>query len=440
MSHPRSSAVCQNKNQKKERTMKAFTVHTIAGLLAVGLAFGVNFAQAQAGTLDPNFGTDGIVTTIFTGAGSPVMMPIGAIQQASGNIVVLSQFDFVGDVGTQIGLTRYTSTGKLDTTFGTKGSTITNFSSFTFDPFAFALEPNGKLLVAGSVSGTDTFGLAQFTANGLLDTTFGTDGVATAVTGADFPSAFLLQPNGQILMGGFHDGGKKTPGALSLVRFNSNGALDATFGTAGIALVSPAPVLGPQALALLSNGDYLAVGENEEGTSGTVVELSSTGVLLPSVIAGTLTARSPLPGLESTPTIFESDGDYLVASLHCEEDSDCGPTNTKVRLFGETGVLNSGFSSTPFKFGTGGSETPQALAVQSNGQVVVGGFIANSSPIFGGIARLDTNGDLDTTFGNGGTLTVDNGVNALLIDTNGDILAIEGTGNDGIVVAAYLAN
>jgi len=75
-----------------------------------------------------------------------------------------------------------------------------------------------------------------------------------------------------------------------------------------------------------------------------------------------------------------------------------------------------------------------------NGQVVVGGFIANASPIFGGIARLDANGDLDTTFGNGGTVTVDNDVTALLIDTNGDIRAIEGTGNDGIVVAAYLAN
>jgi len=263
--------VCSEQNlnnlNKEEKIMKTFSFHTIAGLLAVGLAFGVNFAQAQAGTLDPKFGTDGTETTIFTGAGSPVMMPVGAVQQASGDIVVLSQFDFVADSGTQIGLTRYTAAGKLDPTFGSKGSTITNFSSFTFDPLAFALEPNGKILVAGFVSGTDTFGLAQFTANGVLDTTFGTDGVATAVTGADFPSVFLLQPNGQILMGGFHDGGKKTPGALSLVRLNSNGALDPTFGTAGIALVSPAPILGPQALALLSNGDYLAVGETEMGWS-----------------------------------------------------------------------------------------------------------------------------------------------------------------------------
>ena len=60
--------------------MKNATSLTITGLLAVGLMFGVNLAQAQnigkPGTLDPKFGTDGTVTTIFTGVGSPVMLPI----------------------------------------------------------------------------------------------------------------------------------------------------------------------------------------------------------------------------------------------------------------------------------------------------------------------------------------------------------------------------
>jgi uncharacterized delta-60 repeat protein len=430
--------------------VRTFTFHMIAGLLAVGLVFGVNFAQAQAGTLDPNFGTDGTVTTIFTGAGSPVMLPIGAAQRANGDIVVLSEFDFVEGFGTQIGLTCYTSAGKLDKTFGTKGSTITNFSPFTFQPFAFALEPNNKILVAGTVGGTASgvieFGLARFTANGKRDTTFGTDGVATTAfsAGADAPTAFLLQRNGQILMGGFKDGGKTTPGSLSLVRFNSNGALDPNFGTAGISLVTPAPLLGPQALALLSNGDYLAVGENGDGVAGTVVELSSTGELLPAVTGGTLTASSPLAGLEpfaTIPTIFESNGDYLVAQPIHTGGENSHRTDVQVSRFSETGTPDTTFADTPFPFGTTPNNSPQALAVQSNGQVVVGGLeLAEVGPNFGGIARLDTNGELDTTFGSGGTLTVDNNVTALLIDTNGDILAIEGTGNDGIIVAAFLSN
>ncbi len=430
--------------------MRRFTFHTIAGLLAVGLVFGINFAQAQAGTLDTTFGTGGTVSTTFTGAGSPVMLPIGAALQASGDIVVLSEFDFVEGFGTQIGLTRYTPAGKLDTTFGTKRSTITKFSPFTFQPFALALRPNGKILVAGTVGGTASgvleFGLARFTANGVLDTTFGTDGVATTnfVAGLDAPTAFLLQPNGQILMAGFKDGGKTSPGSLSLVRFNSNGALDPNFGTAGVALVTPAPLLVPQALALLSNGDYLAVGENGDAQVGTVVELSSTGELLPAVTAATLVASSPLAGLEpfaTIPTIFESNGDYLVApSVHAGGENS-HRTDVQVSLFGETGTLDTAFADTPFSLGTTANNSPQGLAVQSSGQVVVGGLeLATGGPNFGGIARLDPNGDLDTTFGSGGTLTVDNNVTALLIDTNGDILAIEGTGNDGIIVAAYLAN
>jgi uncharacterized delta-60 repeat protein len=413
-----------------------------AVLAAVTLGLmGGNIALAQAaGPLDPTFGSGGTVTTTFTGAGSPVMIPYSALEQPNGDIVVLSQFDFVNDFGTQIGLTRYTSAGVLDTTFGTKGSVITKFS-FTFDPFAFALEPNGDFLVAGSVgnaSGILQFGLTRFTAAGVLDTTFGTDGVATTAftAGSDGPSAFLLQPNGQALMGGFLDGGKTTSGSLSLVRFNSNGTLDATFGTAGVALFT-GTIAGPNALAQLSNGDYLAVGENSKGANGTVVEISSTGVLQPTVNAGTLTATSPLNSFTIFPTLFESNGNFLV----------CVPTapskfvhEVAVSLYSEAGVKSTTFASTNIELGGKPDAQCEAMAVQANGQVIVGGDVLSASPIFGGLDRLDTNGVLDTTFGSGGIVATDGDVEALLIDANGNIDAIEGTGNDAIVVARYLAN
>jgi hypothetical protein len=67
---------------------------------------------------------------------------------------------------------------------------------------------------------------------------------------------------------------------------------------------------------------------------------------------------------------------------------------------------------------------------------VVGGLIENASPTSSGLARLDSNGELDTTFGDGGTLTVDNAVNAPLIDAN---VAGEGVSNYRIDLARYLA-
>jgi uncharacterized delta-60 repeat protein len=421
------------------------TVKSIWRRMKLGAAIQVMLAAAAcnatgawaqtAGSLDTTFGTGGTVTTTFSG---DTLIPIGAVEQSNGDIVVLSQFDVVNDVGTQIRLTRYTSSGVLDTTFGTKGGTFTAFSSITFDPFGFTLDANGNILVAGiatTMAGVAEFGLARFTANGVLDTTFGTGGVATTQVGTrpDAPSAFLLQPNGQILMGGFEDGGgKEVPGMLSFARFNGNGVLDTTFGTAGVSLVTPA-VIGPDALAILSNGDYLAVGDDSSGTAGVVVELSSTGVLQSTVTAGTLTASSP----EQSLSIFQPNGDYVVAQAVAKVSH---LTSTKVERFSETGVQDSAFSSTAFSFGAGEKDVPQAIALQSNGQVVAGGIISNASPIFGGLARLDTNGELDTTFGNGGTVTTDNSINGLLIESNGDIVAVEVAGPDMIQLARYLTN
>ena len=202
--------------------------------------------------------------------------------------------------------------------------------------------------------------------HGVLDTTFGTAGGAATQVGTrpDAPSAFLLEPNGQFLMGGFEDGGgKHIPGSLLVARFNSDGTPDTTFGTAGAVLVTPT-ILGPEAFAMLSNGDYLAVGENGDGVGGTVVEFSSMGVLEPTVTERTVTASSPLQGLEEFPTIFEPDGDYVV----CNETAILHDltTHLQVGLFSEAGVQDSAFSSISLAFGSEAKTQGQAIAVQSS--------------------------------------------------------------------------
>src|SRR5277367_6089534 len=186
--------------------MKTGTFHTIAGLLAICLAFGVSSAQAQAGTLDPSFGNGGTVTTSFANGSAGV----GSFEQSNGDIVAVAQVDFVQGEATGIGLVRYTSTGALDTTFGTNGITNTSFADFIFTPFGFAVQKNGDILVAGEAlgrgeAGRIEFGLARYTSNGILDPNFGKDGLATTLVGVqvDIPTAMLLQPNGKIVLAGF---------------------------------------------------------------------------------------------------------------------------------------------------------------------------------------------------------------------------------------------
>jgi uncharacterized delta-60 repeat protein len=425
--------------------MRKATFHMITGILAMGLGFGAISAQAQAGTLDPTFGNGGTVTTSFANGSAAV----GGFELSNGDIVAVAQVDFVENEGTGIGLVRYTSTGALDTTFGTNGITNTTFAGFTFTPFGFAVQTNGDLLVAGeaiSSAGSIEFGLARYTSNGILDATFGNGGLVTTVAGTrvDVPTAMLLQPSGKIVMAGFEVAQEGVaPGKMSMVRYNSNGSLDTTFGTGGISLVTDT-ITGPDAVALLSNGDYLAVGQNGSGKTGIAVELNSKGVLLSKVTAGTLTTALSSSQSGFSPTIFQANGDYIVAVTSCTDDSQCRGHKIGVTRFLETGKVDTSFNAKSFESFDPNATTSEgkAMALQANGQIVVGGLI---SPTQGGMARLDANGELDLTFGTtnpfGGccTVTSEQTFTGLLIQTDGNIVAI-GELDGNLALARYLAN
>jgi uncharacterized delta-60 repeat protein len=432
--------------------MKKATFHMITGLLAIGLVFGVNFAQAQAGTLDTTFGTGGIVTTSFADG----VAGVGGFEQSNGDIVAVAQVNFVNNVGTGIGLVRYTSAGELDTNFGTDGITVTTFAGIAFDPFGFAVQKNGDILIGGvatTTSGLNKFGLARYTSNGVLDKTFGTKGLAITKVGtrSDAPSALLLQPNGQIVMGGFEVAEGNLPGMMSLVRYNANGTLDTTFGKGGISLAS-VTFLGPETLALLSNGDYLAVGQNESGNTGIVAEFSSKGVLLSKVtsskvVAALSSSQSAVPNVMfQSPTVFQPNGHYVVATTSCTFHSECRGTKFAMNRFLETGKTDTTFNSNVSSFDPRQTTSvAEAVALQANGQIVVGGLINDDTPIFGGLVRLDSNGELDTTFGTVDSfgvccsVTSDQTFSGLLIQTDGKIVAIGGLDGD-LAVARYLAN
>jgi len=432
--------------------MKKATFHMITGLLAIGLMFAADLAHAQAGRLDTTFGAGGIVTTSFADG----VAGVGAFEQSNGDIVAVAQVNFVNNVGTGIGLVRYTSAGELDTTFGTNGITVTTFAGIAFDPFGFAVQKNGDFLIGGvatTKSGRNEFGLARYTSNGVLDTTFGTNGLVTTKVGtrSDAPSALLLQPNGQIVMGGFEVAGANIPGMMSLVRYNANGALDTTFGKGGISLAR-VTFLGPETLALLSNGDYLAVGQNANGNTGIVAEFSSKGALLPKVtsakvVAALMSSQSAVPNVMfQSPTVFQPNGHYVVATTSCTFHSECRGTKFAVNRFLETGNTDTTFDATVESFDpTQTTSVAEAVALQANGQIVVGGLINQDAPIVGGLVRLDSNGELDTTFGTVDSfgvccsVTSDQTFSGLLIQADGKIVAIGGLDGD-LALARYLAN
>jgi uncharacterized delta-60 repeat protein len=408
--------------------MKKRKLLSIAGLLAIGLTAGANLAQAQtigdhAGTLDSSFGTGGSVTTNF---GTSVS-PLTAIEQSNGNIAVVTG---LGNENLEdFALVLYASNGTL---IGTTRAAF--FNNGVNSPIAVAVQSNGNIVVAGTASPgidqADVFAIARFTPNGQLDTSFGNDGLVTTDISGVFPalSAVIVQSNGQIVVGGASASGiRHQPINTVLVRYNSNGTLDTTFGAGGI-VQEPTTVGEPLALAQLSNGDYLAVSGNPlSPETGVVVEFSSTGVLQSTVTPAPVVASSPSTPDLVNPVIFQPNGDYIWAET---VGNGFQRQAAEAFRFSETGVADPSFSSIKVTFGGQKINEPQAIALQANGQIVVGGI--------SGLARLNSNGQLDTTFGSGGSLATFQ-VTGLLIQTNGKIVAVGPSGTD-LALARYFAN
>jgi len=135
-------------------------------------------------------------------------------------------------------LVRVTSGGTLDPAFGNNGKAVAPPLGYWDQATAIALEPDGKIIVVGSVSvakhGTQ-LGLMRYLPNGRLDTEFGTGGTVLTNFAVLGDPAVALQPDGKIVVGGSSDGD------FALARYRSDGALDPSFG-GGDTVTTP---LGP---------------------------------------------------------------------------------------------------------------------------------------------------------------------------------------------------
>jgi hypothetical protein len=167
------------------------------------------------------------------------------------------------------------------------------------------------------------------------------------------------------------------------------------------------------------------------GGSSAVSESNATGVLQSTVTPGKLVAAIQSG---SGNTLFQPNGDYVVAASVCVGSAHCTGTDAELSRFTEAGIVDTSFTSMKFEFDGNDKTKPQAIALQSNGEIVVGGL----SSVGGGLARLDSNGDLDTTFASGGSLTSDQSGSGLLIQKDTKIVAIGGT-DGNLVLARYLA-
>ena len=235
---------------------KAVTVQPDGKLVVAGHRFLARYDDADGG-LDQSFGGgDGIVTTgIDTGfldfAADVAIAPDGK--------VVAVGIDDSGP-SEDFRIERYDSRGVPDASFGAAGTGVvtTDFHGDTDRAYAVAVQPDGKIIVAGhatDAAGTgNDFAVARYDIDGSLDTTFGEDGtglVTTDIAGiADFAYAVTLQPDGAIVLAGrvSDDGGG---GFFGLARYSPTAAR--TRRSAAVAPPSPTSGMAGSPRAWSSN-------------------------------------------------------------------------------------------------------------------------------------------------------------------------------------------
>jgi uncharacterized delta-60 repeat protein len=401
-----------------------------AGLLACQLAL-AGPAQAQAGTLDPTFGTGGKVTTDFTGsfdeANALVMQGSKLVAAGSAGIPAgfATTFDF--------GLARYNPDGTLDTSFGSGGKVTTDFFGDTDQANALAVQGN-KLVAAGAAftggGSNPDFALARYNPDGSLDPTFGSGGKVTTDFAAseDQATALVVQADGKLVAAGFTMREFGTISDFALARYNPDGSLDPTFGSGGKVTTDFAASFD-RAYGLIVQGDGKLVAAGSVGlgveSEFALARYNPDGSLDATFGSGGKVTTDFAPaGGQATALVVQ--GGKLVAAGFTISSTDFAlarynPDGTLDTSFGSGGKVTTDFAAS--------TDQAKALAVQGNKLVAAGSTTVGASFDFA-LARYNPDGTLDAGFGSGGKVTTDfaanfDQVNALVVQ--GGKLAAAGT-------------
>jgi uncharacterized delta-60 repeat protein len=323
---------------------------------------------------------DGTLDTTFGSSGHTVV-PLGAAQaialQKDGKIVV------VGRLGTNhLGIVRLTAAGALDTSFGSGGKlTVTVGSGTGSGSYArsVAIEADGKIVVAGYA--TFTTGskavVGRFTTSGGLDTSFGSFGWFSSTFGMAEASAdgVTVQPDGKIvLVGSAYT--KGAPDAIAFARLTSAGALDSTFGSGGTRLVAD-PGGGDNdanGLALQPDGKIVAAGDVYTTSTDNVrlVRVDASGNLDATFGSGGIATPTALTRVSGAPAGIAVQGDgKLVVPVAVVVS---GKPIFAIARYLSNGAVDTGFGTggqakTRFGIFTG-EDDAYAVTIQPDGKIV----------------------------------------------------------------------
>lgn len=345
---------------------------------------------------------------------------------------------------TDFSLLRYRTDGQLDSTFGANGIIQTDFFGKKDESYSSFLTSDSLLYLAGTATNPNenkNFALARYHLNGQLDASFGQNGKVNVDIGqsSDNAYAIALLPDGSILLSGRDSWETGNSTLFALSKLLSDGKIDSTFGHNGRATIGE------------PHNNCFPFGLAVESTSGKIVQGGSAGVGLTRdfMIARFLNNGTVDSSFNGTGKLILplSPGDDQIQTVHLTPDG-------KIIAVGFA-VINNNYQLAAIRllsdgtldssFGTGGKVffAPENLwtvgyasVLLPNGNLLVGGETAfpsgaNTSIL---LAMLKPNGELDSTFGQGGfirhnpSIYRDEAKKLLRMDSNGSIVVVGRSG------------
>ncbi|MDZ7858116.1 cadherin domain-containing protein [Sphaerotilus sp.] len=336
--------------------------------------FAANVIASGPNTAPSFSNSDGKVVQDLGGGTSD--FTLGMAKQADGKLVTVG---YTQAANQELAVQRWNVDGTLDTSFGTGGQFTLAIGLSNDFATAVKVLDDGKLVVAGQTFNGSIFvsALVKLNADGTLDTSFGGgDGVATGSNSVSNQSGSLaIQTDGKILLAAGNSD-------FVVQRFNVNGSVDASFGTSGVAAIDLA-------------------GSTDLARS---IEVQTDGRL---VVGGT--------------ALNGGQFDFAVVRLLANGSLDTSFNGTGMRLL---------------DIGTNSSDMAYAMALQSNGAIVLTGWSDASGSTTFATVRLTSAGALDTSFNGTGTVTTDIGAGSELgvtvaVQADGKIVIAGQAGSNG---------
>lgn len=375
-----------------------------------------NLNWALPGDLDNTFGGSfgryyiNIFPNQYDGATAIARQPDGKL--------ILAGTCFSGDAA-QFCVVRRNADGSQDSSFGSNafnipGAMLFGVSSGIDEPSAIALQPDGKIIIAGTCIAFNirSFCFLRMTPNGFADGSFGASGRINQVVGAGDAAvrAVLIQPDGKyVLAGTCFDG---TFNTLCAARFLPNGAFDNSFGNQGRRFFSVTSDARGFAAALRGDGRILIAGSCNNGASMCVGRLTASGNIdgsfaqVDELIPTNGIAIASSGGNDSANSIAIQPDGKIVLGGSCPLNGQSAFCATRLDANGfpdgDFGMLGAPDRIARFSLGTTNA-VASAVALQNDGRILLVGSCLGATSDFC-LLRLNDNGSADQGFGSFGVV------------------------------------